>query len=147
MSDFTIPDAVAADLRDLYLAAPPAGAVLAADRVRLKHATAEPPTPRLVIIAGDPRPIGRMDGTAVVPISLEYITSMDREPPEAHQLAAGALDAWWRSIRLAKRRGVLVSRVYLHDLVTRQPSTGIRQEEREQVTAIRGDLTVTLVSI
>jgi hypothetical protein len=147
MSDSTIPDAVAADLRDLYLAAPPAGIILPAERVRLKHSTDALPSPRLVILTGDPQPVPRMDGTAKIPVSIEYITAMDSVTPAAHQLAAGALDAWWRSIRASKRRNVIVSRVYLHDLTTTQPSISIRAEDREQVTAIRGQLTVTLVSI
>ena len=147
MSESTIPDALAADLRDHYLSAPPAGATLAAERVTLKHATGSIPSPRIVILTGDPKSIPKMDGTASVPVSIEYITSMDSITPAAHQLAAGVLDAWWRSIRGAKRRNVVATRTYLHDLVTRQPSNSIRQDEREQVTAIRGDLTVTLVSI
>ena len=147
MSDSTIPDAVAADLRELYLAAPPARLILPAERVRLKHSTAAVPSPRLVILTGDPKNVPRMDATATIPVSIEYITSMDAVTPADHQLAAGALDAWWRSIRSAKRRAVIVSRVYLHDLATTQPSLSIRTEDREQVTAIRAQLTVTLVSI
>lgn len=147
MSDSTIPDAVAADLRDLYLAAPPAGNIIPAERVRLKHSTDALPSPRLVILTGNPQPVPRMDGTAKVPISIEYITSMDSIPPGTHQLAAGALDAWWRSIRAAKRRAVIATRVYLHDIATSQPSLSISAEDREQITTIRGDLTVTLVAI
>jgi hypothetical protein len=147
MSDSTIPDALAADLRDMFLAAPPAGVTISADRVRFKHSDGEPPSPRLVILTGDPMPVAKMDRTAKVPVSIEYITSMDSITPEAHQQIAGKIDEWWNTIRGAKRRNVIVTRTYLHDLVTRQPSNSINKDQREQVTAIRGDLMVTLVAI
>jgi hypothetical protein len=145
MSDSTIPDAVAADLRDLYLSAQPGGLALAAGAVRPKHATTEPPATRLVILCSEPKGVPKMEGTASLDVSLEYITSLDSVTPEAHQAAAGIIDAWWRTLRGAKRRDVISTRIYLHDLVNGQPTTGIR--EREQVTIIRGKLTVTLVAI
>jgi hypothetical protein len=147
MSESTIPDALALDLRDLFLAAQPSGFALPADSVRLKHATTEPPSPRLIILTGDPRRQPKMDGTAFVPVSIQYITSMDRVTPANHQIAAGNLDAWWRSIRGSKRRNVITTRVYLHELLTTQPTNAIREEEREQVTTIRGDLMVTLCDL
>jgi len=147
MSTATIPDALAADLRAYFLASPPIGVTLAADRVRIKHAEGEPPSPRLVILCGDPKPVAKMDGTATIPVSMEYITSMDSVTPDAHQTIAGKIDEWWRSIRAAKRRDVIVTRIYLHDLVTQQPTSSINKEDREQITAIRGNLTVTLVAI
>lgn len=146
MSDTTIPDALALDLRDLYLSAQPAGINLPADHVRLKHAATELPSPRLVILTGDPKRQPKMDGTAFVPISIQYITSMDRVPPAEHQLAAGKIDTWWRTLRATRRRTTLSSRVYLHELLTMQPTTAIRQDEREQVTTIRGDLMITLLA-
>jgi hypothetical protein len=147
MPDSTIPDALALDLHDLFLSAPPAGLNLPANRIRLKHAVEDIPSPRLVILTGDPRRQPRMDGTAFIPVSVQYISSLDRVTPEEHQAAAGKIDAWWRSIRSTKRRNPLFSRVYLHELLTMQPTTAIRQEEREQVTTIRGDLMVTLIAI
>lgn len=146
MSDSTIPDALALDLRDLYLSAQPAGMAIAADSVRVKHAEGEPPSERLVILTGDPRNQIRMEGTAKVPVSIQYITSKDRMTPDAHRLNAGKLDEWWRSIRAAKRRGTLSSRVYLHEITNLQPTTAIRAEEREQVTTLRGELMVTLLA-
>lgn len=146
MADTTIPAAVAHDLRDLYLLAPPAGLNLSNDSVRIEHATTEPPSPRLVFIAGEPKAQSKMDGTAFVPISVQFISSMDRMTVEQHETAAAKIDAWWRSIRGAKRRDTLSSRVYLHELITMQPTTAIRKEEREQVTIIRGNLMVTLLA-
>lgn len=146
MSDTTIPEALAADLRDYFLANPPTGVAMSADQIRFKHATGEPPSPRLAILYGDPRPVPKMDGTANVPVSLEYITSMDRVSPEEHQAIAGKIDAWFRAIRGARRRLVLRTRVYLHDVVTQQPSSSIAKDEREQITIIRGNLVVTLVA-
>jgi hypothetical protein len=146
MSDSTIPDAVAADLRDFFLSAQPGGLALPNDNVRPKHATTEPPATRLVILCGEPKGVPRMEGTAVVDVSLEYISSMDPEGAlAAHQAAAGKIDAWWRNLRSAKRRDVISTRIYLHDHANGQPTTEIR--EREQVTVIRGKLTVTLVEI
>ncbi|MES2923688.1 MAG: hypothetical protein V4819_19190 [Verrucomicrobiota bacterium] len=147
MPDSTIPDAVAADLRDLFLSAQPGGLSLPPDSVRPKHATTEPPSTRLVILCGEPKHVPRMEATGVVDVSLEYITSMDHVSPAEHQAAAGHIDAWWREIRGAKRRDVVATRIYLHDLVNAQASTGIRTDDREQVTTIRGKLTVTLVAI
>lgn len=146
MSDTTIPDALAADLRDYFLAYPPAGVSLSADQVRFKHAEGEPPSPRLAILYGDPRAVPKMDGTANVPVALEYITSMDRVTPAEHQAIAGKIDEWFRGIRGARRRLVLRTRVYLHDVVLQQPSSSIAKEEREQITTIRGDMMVTLVA-
>jgi len=143
----TIPDALALDLQALFLAQQTAaGLAVATDSVRLKHAITDTPSPRLVILVGEPRRQAGMDGTAFVPVSVQYISSMDRVTPSDHQTTAGKIDAWWRSIRASKRRNMLSSRVYLHELLTQQPTQSIREEEREQVTTIRGDLMVTLVS-
>lgn len=146
MPDTTIPDALADDLRDLYLSAQPAGLNLDADRVCLKHAKGEPPSPRLVFLMGDPKHQVRMEGTAEIIASMQYITSSDSIEPAAHQLTAGKLDTWIRSIRALKRRGVISSRCYLHEITNMQPITAIRTEQREQVTTLRAKMMVTLVS-
>lgn len=146
MPDTTIPDALALDLRELYLSAPPAGLAIPAEDVRLKHSVEELPSPRLVMLTGDPRRQPRMDGTALVPISVEYITSMDRVTPEEHSEGAGKIDAWWKAIRASKRGDVLFQRVYLHEIITLQPVNGIRKDEREQTTTIRGDMMVTMIA-
>jgi hypothetical protein len=142
MSERTIPDALALDLQDLYLEAQPEP--IPAESIRLKHESGEPPSPRLVILTGDPRRQPLMDGTAFIPVSVQYITSMDRVTPEEHQIAAGKIDTWWRSIRAEKRRATLSSRTYLHELMTTQPTGSI--SAREQITTIRGDLMVTLIA-
>ena len=147
MADSTIPDALAADLRDYFLAAQPAGLDLPADSVRLRHGTTEPPVPRLVIITADPKNVPRMEGTAKIAVRVEYLTSMDRVSPEAHQVTAGHLDAWWRGLRSARRRAVIATRVYMHDVSNGQAAIEIRSEGREQLTTLRGEFTVTLATL
>lgn len=146
MPDTTIPDALAADLRDYFLSAQPGGLAIPADSVRVKHAEGEPPSPRLVFLMGDPKNQVRMEATAKIVVSMQYITSSDRVTPAEHQAAAGKLDVWWRGIRTVKRRDVIFTRTYLHEITNLQPTTAIRAEEREQMTTIRGEMMVTLVS-
>jgi hypothetical protein len=146
MPDTTIPEALCHDLRDYFLAIPPAGVALSADQIRFKHAEDEPPSPRLTILYGDPTPVPKMDGTANIPVSLEFISSMDRVTPEDHRAIAGKIDEWFRSIRGARRRLLLRTRVYLHDVITQQPTSSIVKDEREQITSIRGLMIVTLVA-
>ncbi len=145
MSDSTIPDALAADLRDYFLATLGVTFGLDPASVRLKHATEEIPSPRVVILMGDPGMVYGMEATAKILVSIQYITSSDSVSPEAHQEKAGELDNWCRSIRGAKRRAVISSRVFLHDSKNMQAITAIRKDEREQMTAIRAEMTVTLV--
>jgi hypothetical protein len=147
MPDLTIPDAVASDLEARLLSNPVTGVPLPADRIRKKSESGEIPSPRLVILCGDPRYVKNMHGTARIPVSLEYITSQDRVTAEDHEIAAGKIDAWWRALATSKRRAVIAEKIYLHDLILTQPSKSVRTEEREQVTAIRGDLVVTLVAV
>lgn len=146
MSLPTIPDAVIADLQDFYLSDPPAGLDLDESRLRFLHAAGEPPSPRLVILAGDPRAQYGMEETSTLPVEIHYITSADRVTADEHRAAAGILDAWWRSLRAAKRREVLSTRIYLHDHRTLHPVTEIDAESREQVTILRGSMVVTLMS-
>lgn len=140
----TIPDAVAADLRDLFFSDQPGTLDLAEEALLLKVATLEPASPRLVFLPGDPRRIPGQDATARVPFALEYISSIDRETPDVHRANAGLIDSWMREIRLSHRRALIDSRVYLHDLYCLHPVYSIRPEDREQVARIRGEAIVTL---
>lgn len=140
----TIPDSLAADLRDYFLTAQPLTPPLAASSIRLKLAAEEMPSPRLVIIPGEPRLVPQMPCTARVPCSLEYITSLDRVPAASHRDAAGQIEAWLRDIRTARRRQPLFSRVFLHDIFSITSILSIRQAEREQVTTIRCEPVITL---
>lgn len=142
MTEATIPEAIAADLQDLFNAAPPAGASIPAARVRVKNEMGDLPSPRLVILAGEPRAVPKMNGTARVPVVIEYITNKNAVQEQQHAAASGALDAWFRSLATSKRRSVIVSRVHLHDLIPSQAVTTMR--ESEQVTLLRADLVVTL---
>lgn len=141
----TIPAALAADLRDLFLSDIPDDTGLTSANVRLQPSTDDIPAPRLVILTADPRRARGMDGTAMIPVSIQFISSMDRTTPDAHQVIAGKIDAWWRSIRPAKRRAAISTRIYLHDLLSTQPTTAINAEAREQITTIRGDIMGTLI--
>jgi hypothetical protein len=145
--DHTIIDALAEDLRDFFLTAQPAGFSLQADSVRLKHSAEEILSPRLVILTDEPKRQSRMDATANVSVEIEYVTSMDRMPPDQHRADAGILDEWFRAIRPSKRRSVIGTRVYLHEIVVMQPTNSIREESREQVTVLRGELMVTLIHL
>lgn len=144
MSESTIPDALAEDLRDYLLASMPAGLSLPEGAVRRQVETTEPPVPRLVILCGNPRRQPRMDATSFVAVSLEYVSSIDQTSRADHEAAAGRLDAWWRGLRAAKRRDVIASRIYLHEQLAQQPLMSIR--DREYVTALRGDLMVSLTA-
>ncbi|MEO5712165.1 MAG: hypothetical protein ABIT37_01645 [Luteolibacter sp.] len=147
MPETTIPDALAADLRDYFLSAQPDGVAIPAGSCRFRHEVTELPSPRLVFLAGDPKFVLRQDTTAMVPITLEYISSMDRVTPDEHRTTAGLIDGWMRAIRAAKRRNAIATRTYLHEIVIRQPVTSIRKEEREEVTTLRADITVTLCTV
>ncbi len=140
----TIPDALAADLRELFLADQPLEENLAAAGVVLKHATKEPPSPRLVILPGTPQRISGQDATARVPFELQYITSMDRVTPEVHKAAAGKIDTWLREIRISHRRALIGSRTWMHDLYCMHPVFSTKAEDKEQVSQIRGEALVTL---
>lgn len=138
----TIPDSLAQDLRDHILATlefPPA--------VRLHLETSEPPSPRIVILTGEPKTYSGMSGTARVPVEIQYISSLDRTEPDAHRIAAGKLDTLLRTLRTSLRHQNLASRVYLHDAFPSAPSSAIRAEDREQVTSFKADYVVTLISI
>lgn len=140
----TIPDALAADLRDLFLEDQPVYPELDADAIRLKHEISEPRSPRLVILAAEPRRISGQDYTARIPFTIEVISSCDRQSPEGHRLMAGEVDEWLRDIRIDNRRALISSRVYLHDLYCLHPTFAFREEDREQVAMIRGEAIVTL---
>lgn len=139
----SIPDALAADLRELFLDDQPLSPELPDGSIRLKFETDELPSPRLVITAGDPRRIEGMDATARVPFSLLLVHSLDGVSPDVHRAQAGRIEAWLREIRVSHRRAVLGSRVYLHDLFTLHPTFGFG-EDREQIATLRGEAVVTL---
>lgn len=147
MPDTTIPDALAADLRDFYLSAQPAGLALPTASVRFRHETTDLPAERLVILPGDPKFQMRQETTAMVPISLEYITPMDRVTPARHRETAGKLDTWLRTIRGLKRRTAIATRVYLHEIDVMQPVDSIGEEDREQITTLRAEVMVTLCTV
>ncbi len=140
----TIPEALMADLRDLFLEAQPVDPALPEASVREQFETNELPSPRLVFIPAEPRRIPGQVSTARVPFTLELISSMDRQTPAAHRIDGGKIDTWLRGLRLTKRREVLSSRTYLHDLYNLHPVFSIREEDREQVARIRGEAIVTL---
>ena len=145
MPDLTIPDSLAADLRDHLIANLPAGIPLTADRIRVRHQTEDPPCPRAVILAGDPQRQYGMDYTGKIPVEITYVTSKDRTRPDEHQLDAAALSSWWINLRATKRREVISTRVYLHDIFITPPRTDVTADNREQVTTIAGSLMVSLV--
>jgi hypothetical protein len=148
MSDLTIPDALADDLRDIFLATQPLDPELPDAAVRLKlDASGEPPSPRLLILCGDPQRISGQDGTARIPFELQYISSMDRETPEDHRAAAGLIDEWLREVRITYRRDVISSRVWLHDLYNRHAQFTIAEDGREQIAHLRGEALVTLATV
>lgn len=144
MSDHTIPDALAADLRALFIADSPLTTALPEASLRLKLETTDLPSPRILFLVGDPKRIQGQDYTARVPFTLTYISSMDRETPAAHRAIAGEIDQWLREIRLTKRRAVLDSLTWLHDLYNMHPVISIRADDREQVAELRGEAVVTL---
>jgi hypothetical protein len=141
----TIPDSIFSDLKARLLSHPVAGVDLPADRIRAENSGEKLPSPRLVILCGTPRYVSGMAGTARVPVSLQYITSQDSVTAEAHDLNAGKIEAWWRNLGMVKRRDVIAAEIYLHDLIQTQPEKSLRKDDREQVTALRGDMVVTLV--
>lgn len=142
----SLPDALAADLRAALIAAAPITGFPPGD-IRLDQETADLPARRIVVICGDAQRVQAMDATARIPFSVEYISPMDDQEPEAHRTAAGLLDAWLRAIRVSKRRALLATRVYLHDLYTLQPIPSRPTEEREATTTIRGEAVVTLAEV
>ncbi len=149
MSYDSIPDDLMSDLRALFMEqAPVSVPELPVNSLRLKLETTDQPSTRLVFLAGpDPKRISGQDATARVAFSLELIASLDRVTPEAHRAMAGKIDAWLRDIRISKRRQVISSRVWMHDLYCNHPAFEIRsgsETDREQVAIIRGEAIVTL---
>lgn len=144
MSELTIPDALAADLRDLFAEAQPITPEIPETALRLKFATGEPPVPRLVFLAGDPKRISGQDATARVPFTIELYHSPDRTTPETHRAIAGKIDGWLRELRIDKRRAVIHSRTWLHDLYVLHPQFAFGDDNRELVARMRGEAVVTL---
>lgn len=149
MSYDSIPDDLMSDLRALFMEAPPLTLQeMPVNGLRLKLETSDLPSTRLLFLAGpDPKRVSGMDATARVAFSLELIASMDRTTPYAHRTMAGKIDAWLRAIRISKRRQVIASRVWMHDLYCLHPTFEIRsgsETDREQVALIRGEAIVTL---
>lgn len=142
----SLPDALAADLRDAFLVSAPITG-FPADAVRLDQETGEIPARRILIKCGDSRRVQGMDLTARIPFTIDYIAPMDDQEPGDHREAAGKIDAWIRTIRLSKRRELLDRRVYLHDLFTLQPLPARPTAEREGTTTIRGEAVVTLAEV
>jgi hypothetical protein len=147
MSDFdsTIPDALALDLQSLLIASIPHGSGLDADKIRVKLDTADVPSPRIVILPGEPKRVSGQPGTARMPFVIEYISSMDRMSPDEHRAVSGRIDQWLRDLAVSKRRCVLHRLIYLHDLYNQHPLQTIETVEREQKGTIRGEVIVTLV--
>lgn len=140
----TIGDLLASDLRDFYLAAVPAGCLAEADRVRLRDTPGEPPSPRIEILPGEVRRVEQMHGTARVFLNLALIHSKDDpELEEQHRRMGALLDDWWRALCSDTRPGPFAN-LYLHAWLTQQPTSGIREEERERVTTLRTEAVVTL---
>lgn len=146
MSIETIPDSLASDLRDYFLAEIPEELVaLDAGRVRLKFEPDNIPVPRLVILPGEPRRIPQMDGTARISVAIELVNASDKVDPDTHRKQAGALAEWLRELR-GKRRDdpAPLTRCHLHDILIQHPVDRIRADQREQATVIRGEFIVTL---
>lgn len=139
----SLTDSLAADLRDALIAAAPITG-FPADAVRLPQETATQPARRIVITAGDSQRVQAMDLTARIPITIEYIAPMDDNTPDAHRAAAAQLDTWLRTLAAEKRRDLLHSRTFLHDLYTLQPLTSRPTDDREATTTIRAEAIVTL---
>jgi hypothetical protein len=142
----TLPDALAADLHEKFIADAPL-ADFAETRVLLKVETPDLPSPRLVFTCGDPRRVQGQDNTARIPFSIEYTYPMDRDVPDDHRTAAGLVAAWILSVKSSKRRALLASRVYLHDLYTLHPIPARPTAEREATTTIRGEAVVTMAEV
>lgn len=141
----TLPDSLAADLRDLFADELPVSTETIPAHCRLlRFETQEIPSPRLVFMCGDATRISGQDGTARVPFTVEFSTSMDRVSPQTHRTISGEIDEWLRDVRIEKRRAVLWSRIYLHDLYNNQPQFIIEEDDREQVTRFRGEAIITL---
>jgi hypothetical protein len=144
MSYDSIPDDLMSDLRALFMEETPIlPSEIPSGNLRLKLETADLVTPRIVFLAGDPKRISGQDATARVPFEIQLIQHMDRTQPDAHRIAAGKIDAWLREIRISKRREVISSRVWMHDLYNNHPVFSI-QNEREQVATLRAETIVTL---
>jgi hypothetical protein len=141
----TITDALAADLRESFLAAAPLGA-FEGSRALLSVENGELPCPRLVFTCGDARRVQGMDNTARIPFSIDYTTSIDRTIPEQHRTAAGLLSAWIIGLK-TRRRALLSTRLYLHDIYTLQPLAARPTNEREATTTFRGEAVVTLAEV
>lgn len=142
----TLSDAVAADLADLLTVSQPSALALPAGAVRLRHDTRELPATRVVVRAGDAEMVADMDGTGSLEIELELTTPMDRTEPDRHRAMAGQIGDWLRGIRTTKRRSVIHTRAFLHNLEMGQPATEIDGEEREHRSVLRAKVTATLVS-
>ena len=144
MDIHTIADAFQSDLRARFIFDSPIP--FDEKSIRLQDEVEEIVSPRLVILCGDPKRFAQMDGTARVPVSIEFSTSLDRVDLDDHRATAGKLQEWWVSLRAFKKVNAAFARCYLHDLLIAPPSTieRARNKEREQVTTVRADAVVTL---
>lgn len=141
----TIADCLAADLRDLFLSDEPVSRLLIPQQsILLRFETVDVPSPRVVFLAGDATRISGQFESARVPFIIEHVSSLDRVTPDIHRSISGKIHAWINNVRSEKRRGVIWSKTYLHDLYNNQPQFVIDDEEREQVTRFRGEAIVTL---
>lgn len=142
----TLPDALAADLRDAFKASAPIPG-FENHRAVLDATDATLTCPRIVFKCGDSKRITSMDQTARIPFTIDFITSMDTQIPDSHRTEAGILSAWLLTVKSEKRRALLACRVYLHDLYTLHPIPARPTAERECTTTIRGEAIVTLAEV
>jgi len=138
--------ALAADLLDLFAAAQPLTTALPDTALRLEGDTEALPSPRIVFLTGEPARVPGMDGTARVQVSIEVIASLDRAESSGHGWVTCEVDSWLRAIRLSKRRAVVSTRVYLHDLYCEHAVFSIRSEQRELCGTVRAEAVVTLLA-
>jgi len=141
----TIPDSLAADIRDYFLSDVPEGMeALTADRVRFRDDVTEPPCPRLVILPGVPLRIPSMDGTCKIPVEIKFVSAFENMSPADHRVISGILQTWWAGIRAKRKALSPFTRTYLHDLLVSPPSPDERLPEHDELcTTVRGTMIVT----
>jgi hypothetical protein len=142
----TLSDAVAADLADLLAVSMPPALQLPGGAIRLRHDTRELPATSLVVRSGDAEMVADMDGTGTMEVEIVLTSRMDGMEPERHRAMAGLIGDWLRGVRTSKRRTVIQSRAFLHNMEMGQPAAEIDGEQREQRSVLRARVTATLVA-
>jgi hypothetical protein len=141
----SLTDALAADLRDAFLASNPLPA-LDSSRVLLSLDASDLPCPRLVFTCKEPKRVKGMDYTGGIAFEIEFFSSVDRTNVQLHRDQAGKISAWLIALR-SKKRQLLACRVYLHDLLILQASESAPTSEREARTTIRAEAIVTMAEV